>query len=102
MLDDECRGLSTMTDAGKTMNEALARRLQSLRAEFDKGQERLRDLQHQQARVQETLLRIDGAIAVLLELQAAAGANTSPTPSGVPHALGGNGLGPGNDSARPM
>lgn len=50
------------------MRDQLERRLAELKSEFETGQARLRDLSQQQAHVQETLLRISGAIQVLEEL----------------------------------
>ncbi len=44
------------------MREQLQQRLGALRTEFEKGQARLRDVQRQESQVQETLLRISGAI----------------------------------------
>ncbi|HZO32417.1 MAG TPA: hypothetical protein VFH48_41250 [Chloroflexota bacterium] len=50
------------------MHDQLERRLAQLKSEFETGQARLRDLSQQQAHLQETLLRISGAIQVLEEL----------------------------------
>lgn len=50
------------------MNETLNARLQGLRAELAKGRERLQSLQHQELQTRETVLRIEGAIAVLSEM----------------------------------
>jgi predicted nuclease with TOPRIM domain len=50
------------------MREELETRLASLRAEFTKGQEMLRDAERQQAQLSETLIRISGAIQILEEL----------------------------------
>ena len=50
------------------MHDQLERRLAQLKREFETGQARLRDLSQQQAHLQETLLRISGAIQVLEEL----------------------------------
>ena len=50
------------------MRQAMEQRLEILRAEFEKGQARLRELQLQQTQVHETVLRISGAIQVLTEL----------------------------------
>lgn len=50
------------------IREELQQRLEALRAEFEKGQARLRELQQQESQLHETLLRISGAIQVLTEL----------------------------------
>lgn len=49
------------------MKEQLRHRLQSLKAEFEAGQKMLADIELQQVKVKETLLRISGAIQVLEE-----------------------------------
>lgn len=49
------------------MKEQLRHRIQSLKAEFEAGQKMLSDLESQQVKVRETLLRISGAIQVLEE-----------------------------------
>ncbi|MDP1678666.1 MAG: hypothetical protein Q8L02_00825 [Candidatus Nitrotoga sp.] len=50
------------------MREKLQQRLDDLKAEFEKGQTKLQDIQQQQIQLHETLLRIGGAIQVLTEL----------------------------------
>ncbi len=50
------------------MRKILGLRLNELEKEFEKGQIKLRDLQMQQSHLQETLLRISGAITVLKEI----------------------------------
>ncbi len=50
------------------MQEGLRKRLDELKKEFEVGQNRLRELDAEQAHVRETLLRISGAIQVLQEL----------------------------------
>ncbi len=50
------------------MKDQLEQRLGQLKAEFEKGQRALADLQEQESRLRETLLRISGAIQVLEEL----------------------------------
>lgn len=52
------------------MQEQLQQRLNELKKEFEIGQNRLQELDRQQAQVRETLLRISGAIQVLEELLA--------------------------------
>jgi chromosome segregation ATPase len=49
------------------MKEQLQQRLQSLKAEFEAGKKMLADLESQQVKVRETVLRISGAIQVLEE-----------------------------------
>lgn len=48
--------------------EGLQQRLETLHAEFEKGQARLHELQLQESQLRETILRIGGAIQVLTEL----------------------------------
>ena len=52
------------------MQEHLQQRLDELKKEFEIGQNRLQEMDRQQAHVRETLLRISGAIQVLEELLA--------------------------------
>lgn len=60
------------------MRAQLEQRLEELRAEFEKGQQALQELDERRASIRETLLRISGAIQVLEEtLQ---GAATPPAP----------------------
>jgi len=47
--------------------EKLLSRLASLKKEFEAGQNRLRELETEQAFIRETMLRISGAIQVLEE-----------------------------------
>jgi uncharacterized coiled-coil protein SlyX len=49
------------------MREAMEARLAELRAEQEKGEQMLGELQARQAALRETLLRISGAIQVLEE-----------------------------------
>ncbi|MCA1636350.1 MAG: hypothetical protein LC802_22340 [Acidobacteria bacterium] len=49
------------------MREQLQQRLEELKKEFEAGQARLRELEIQESRLRETLLRISGAIQVLEE-----------------------------------
>jgi len=49
------------------MKERLQKRLQSLKAEYEAGQKMLADLEAQQQDLQQTLLRISGAIQVIEE-----------------------------------
>ncbi len=50
------------------MQEQMSERLEALRAEYTAGQNMLNDLVNRQAELQQTLLRISGAIQVLEEL----------------------------------
>ena len=52
------------------MKEQLTERLEKLKGEFESGQKMLADLEAKQANLQQTLLRISGAIQVLEELLA--------------------------------
>lgn len=49
------------------MKEQLERRLEELRAEFEKGKATLQELDAKTAGVRETMLRLAGAIQVLQE-----------------------------------
>ncbi len=52
------------------MKEQVERRLQELRSEFETGQKMLAELEQRKAGVEQTLLRISGAIQVLEEMLA--------------------------------
>ncbi len=63
------------------MHDAIESRLAELRAERERGEEMLAELQARQNGLRETLLRISGAIQVLEELageQEAPGSDASP------------------------
>ena len=68
------------------MREQLQARLEELKREFETGQARLRELEAQEARLRETMLRISGAIQVLEEelagTQAATQAEGGEAPAG--------------------
>src|SRR5688572_12691469 len=51
-----------------SMREKLEERLSSLRREFEAGQRRLQELEAQAAELRQTLLRIDGAMRLLISL----------------------------------
>ncbi len=59
------------------MQAQLEQRLSELKAEFEAGQKMLAELEAKQVNIQQTLLRISGAIQVLEELLA------QPTPPAV-------------------
>lgn len=50
------------------MKSRLAQRLEELRSEFESGQKMLADIEARKAELQNTLLRISGAMQVLEEL----------------------------------
>ena len=64
------------------MREQLQARLEELKREFETGQARLRELEAQEARLRETMLRISGAIQVLEEELAGTQAGSSPKEDG--------------------
>jgi hypothetical protein len=71
------------------MKERVEQRLRELRKEFESGQKMLADLENQRANLQQTVLRISGAIQVLEELlgseESTAGNGTEASPrSSVP------------------
>jgi len=49
------------------MRETLQRRLEDLRQEYELGKAKARELEKQQTQLQQTMLRISGAIQVLEE-----------------------------------
>ena len=51
------------------MQEQLRTRIDGLRKELELGQQRLQELEYEQGRVRDTMLRISGAIQVLEEMQ---------------------------------
>ena len=52
------------------MREQLETRLAELQREFAAGEQKMREVEAQQARLRDTLLRIDGAMHVLREMLA--------------------------------
>jgi predicted nuclease with TOPRIM domain len=50
------------------MIKELQQRLETLKIEFEKGKEKLHEMEMQEMQLKETLLRISGAIQVLTEL----------------------------------
>ena len=59
------------------MKEQLQARLDELKRELEAGQAKLRGLELEQAQVQETVLRISGAIQVLEEMLSGTSEGTS-------------------------
>jgi hypothetical protein len=53
------------------MKEQLEQRLQQLRAEYETGQKMLVEIEQKKVNLEQTLLRISGAIQVLEEMLAA-------------------------------
>jgi hypothetical protein len=60
------------------MREQIEQRLQQLKAEFETGQKMLAELEQKKANLEQTLLRISGALQVLEELLTA----EEPSPNG--------------------
>ncbi|MCA3422628.1 MAG: hypothetical protein INF81_06745 [Roseomonas sp.] len=56
-----------MTTPAPTLRDQMNERLEKLRAEFARGQERLSQLEAEAAQLRQTMLRISGAIQVLEE-----------------------------------
>ncbi len=52
------------------MQKQLQKRLEELKTEFEKGQQKLQELEAETANLRNTLLRISGAIQVLEEMSA--------------------------------
>jgi prefoldin subunit 5 len=63
------------------MREQLTARLEQLRQEYEAGQKVLADLAARQREVQQTVLRIEGAMQVLEELLAPADGSAPAPPS---------------------
>lgn len=63
------------------MTDKIESRLQELQTEYRKGQERLAVLEQEMANVQNSMLRISGAIQVLQELLQKEEARTEPAPA---------------------
>ncbi len=55
-------------DPAAVDRSALRKRLEDLRAELAQGEARLREIELERTRVRDTVLRIEGAIVVLQEL----------------------------------
>ena len=64
------------------MQQQIQSRLEVLKSEFETGQAKLRDLEMQQSRLRETLLRISGAIQVLEEMLQPVKPDEEPAPQG--------------------
>jgi predicted nuclease with TOPRIM domain len=62
------------------MEPRLRQRLAELRAEYEKGQDTLKDLEGQAANLRATLLRISGAVQVLQETLGEADERVPATP----------------------
>jgi predicted nucleic acid-binding Zn-ribbon protein len=66
----EATNLALTKERGQTMQEHMQARLELLRQELEKGQVELQKVENQRKYLQETLMRISGAIQVLEELLA--------------------------------
>jgi predicted nuclease with TOPRIM domain len=73
-------------ESERIIRDKLTSRMQQLKTEFQTGQDKLLDLDLQQSRLRETLLRISGAIQVLEEMLQAAKPNEQLAPQGSPPA----------------
>jgi predicted nuclease with TOPRIM domain len=62
------------------MQQQIQSRIAVLKSEFETGQTKLQELEMQQSRIRETLLRISGAIQVLEEILASNTADEQPAP----------------------
>jgi uncharacterized coiled-coil protein SlyX len=71
------------------VREQLEQRVSELRAEQQKGQQVLADLEARQAELRQTLLRISGAIQILEELLAGAAQQNGPVPAAMSSPPGG-------------
>lgn len=63
------------------VQEQIESRIEELKQEFTRGQERSQELDAQQSALRETLLRISGAIQVLEEVLATPAGAAQPAPS---------------------
>ena len=66
------------------MREQLEARLVELMQEYEVGERRLREVDFEQARLRETLVRMSGAIQVLREILESAGSSTGAVPGSTP------------------
>ena len=64
------------------MQQQIQSRIAVLKSEFETGQAKLQELEMQQSRIRETLLRISGAIQVLEEMLASNKPDGGPVPHG--------------------
>lgn len=74
------------TSTDKFMQQQIQSRIEVLKNEFETGQAKLRELEMQQSRIRETLLRISGAIQVLEEMLEANKPDGQPAPHDMPPA----------------